>query len=547
MTNLNLRRRLKPMKEKLKIWLVLLGIMLPCNLYGSDLQDGNWQLDGFYRNNTGFWTQDFDQANSDDSLATERNWFRLNLNGNPANNLALKAEVLGVWEPEYPREKNSGIQANEYNSFDFRELRLDWNPMSGHTFMFGRQIVNWGEALSGRVGDCINPADGRFDLGFTNLEDSRMPIWMLRGVDNFISLNSTIEWIFSPYMQADRFRVGRNAKTTTVSTNGTYTVGGRFKSYPETRTEALGGLGNMYLYNPNYPYNSGVMPASYVPLPILGPPLNNAYQYMPANAFGLGTPSGYYFLHTPVVKTEYPGSAIEDSRYGAKVATHIGGFQTGAYFWHGNEFYPVIRLDNGVPKTPGTPLNATVIYPSQNVYGIFGNKSTNFGLLRFDCAFRPNRNYNSKDYEKYPKAIAEKDNLMFQLGYDKSFFLQKLNPSQTFDLSLEYIGEFILDPLNDIHVPGYYIPYEKDLHLIQTRVATNYGFGKYEYSVTALYYTTGCSLVMPKFTYKPDWMNNKWEFTLQYNYIWAKDHYTYPLGLKEEEDMVLLTTQFSFP
>jgi hypothetical protein len=302
----------------------------------------------------------------------------------------------------------------------------------------------------------------------------------------------------------------------------------------------------MYLYYPGV----GVLPASRVGLPILGPPLNNSYQYFPSNiaqyAFGPGSPEGYYFTHSPSVRTDYPGSSLDESRYGLRMATTFGGMQTGAYFWHGNEHTPVIRLDDGYPLPTGA-LHATLIYASQNVYGIFGNKSTDYGLFRFDSAFRPNRSYNSRDYVKYPNAVAEKDNLIVQLGYDKSFFWQNLNPAQAFNFALEYIGEYILDPLDDIHVPGYYVPYDKDLHLIQARAQTNYGFGKYDYSITGLFYTSGCTLIMPKFLYKPDWMNSKWEFTLQYNYVWATDdNYTYPLGLKAEEDMIVLTTQFSF-
>jgi hypothetical protein len=57
-----------------------------------------------------------------------------------------------------------------------------------------------------------------------------MPIWMLRGVDYFTSLNTSFEWIFSPYTEPDRYRVARTAKSATVFTNGTFTPGGRFKS-----------------------------------------------------------------------------------------------------------------------------------------------------------------------------------------------------------------------------------------------------------------------------------------------------------------------------
>ena len=46
----------------------------------------------------------------------------------------------------------------------------------------GRQIVTWGESLSFRVGDQINPVDTSWAFGFANLEQSRIPLWMLHPI-----------------------------------------------------------------------------------------------------------------------------------------------------------------------------------------------------------------------------------------------------------------------------------------------------------------------------------------------------------------------------
>ena len=219
---------------------------------------GNWELDGFVRNNTGFWTENWDYALNNDPLATCRNWFRLNLNGDISRSLSLKAEVLAIYEPEYSRERHgvdggSAITANYYNYFDFRELTLDWYPIPGHSITVGRQIVNWGESISARIGDVINPVDARFELGFTNLEDTRMPIWMIRGLHQFISLRSSIDWVFSPYLQPDRYRVTRQPSNIFNSyTDGSYFPGPRFGGYHTTlkHMQDYYGADATYMYNP---------------------------------------------------------------------------------------------------------------------------------------------------------------------------------------------------------------------------------------------------------------------------------------------------------
>ena len=52
---------------------------------------GGWELDGFVRNNTGTWTENWDYSPNNDLLATCRNWFRLNLNGKNIKFLKIKS------------------------------------------------------------------------------------------------------------------------------------------------------------------------------------------------------------------------------------------------------------------------------------------------------------------------------------------------------------------------------------------------------------------------------------------------------------------------
>src|SRR5216683_5569522 len=74
-----------------------------------------------------------------------------------------------------------------------------WGPLT--TFV-GNQIVVWGQSLSFRVGDIVNPNDTAWAFGFANLEQSRKPQWMVHPILNLpdfgpLSTNF-LELIWSP-------------------------------------------------------------------------------------------------------------------------------------------------------------------------------------------------------------------------------------------------------------------------------------------------------------------------------------------------------------
>jgi hypothetical protein len=87
------------------------------------------------------------------------------------------------------------------NQYDVRDAwwQNKWGPLT--TFV-GNQIVVWGQSLSFRVGDIVNPNDTAWAFGFANLEQSRKPQWMVHPILNlpdFGPLSSNfLELIWSP-------------------------------------------------------------------------------------------------------------------------------------------------------------------------------------------------------------------------------------------------------------------------------------------------------------------------------------------------------------
>jgi Protein of unknown function (DUF1302) len=104
-----------------------------------------------------------------------------------------------VYEPPYAfNTANNGLYAalsraaghpaslghflNEfYNQYTVRDFWWEntWGPLSTYV---GNQIVVWGQSVAFRVGDVINPQDTTWGFLFANLEQSRVPQWMVHPI-----------------------------------------------------------------------------------------------------------------------------------------------------------------------------------------------------------------------------------------------------------------------------------------------------------------------------------------------------------------------------
>jgi hypothetical protein len=69
------------------------------------------------------------------------------------------------------------------NQYDVRDAWWQ-NKLGPLTTFIGNQIVVWGQSLSFRVGDIVNPSDTAWAFGFANLEQSRKPQWMVHPILN---------------------------------------------------------------------------------------------------------------------------------------------------------------------------------------------------------------------------------------------------------------------------------------------------------------------------------------------------------------------------
>jgi hypothetical protein len=89
-----------------------------------------------------------------------------------------------AWSAASPNHSSFGHFMNGYyNNYQVRDAW--WETKVGPLTLYtGNQIAVWGQSLAFRVGDVVNPTDTCWAFGFANLEQSRVPQWMVHPILN---------------------------------------------------------------------------------------------------------------------------------------------------------------------------------------------------------------------------------------------------------------------------------------------------------------------------------------------------------------------------
>jgi hypothetical protein len=473
---------------------------------------------GWIRNNFGFFTEDLSYVQDQDSLATDRTWLRLYGDFKFSDKLSAFTALQLVYEPPYDIEKGSvskpdGKEYSEYDNINdvLREAYIDWRPSENHSFRIGRQIVIWGESLTTRVGDVIHPEDTRFTFAFANLEDTRIPLWMVKGLHYFDALNGSIEWVISPNINQKEYLVNRSAEFAQPDETGVIQPGQRFGLYPEDRLPA-------------------------------GPPLIRSFAE-PFPGAGFMVP-----FEIPHVEDEYPQDTLDDMRYGFRTSTFLGGYEFGLIYWHTQSYDPVIRYGAlHAPPFPGPPptRDYTLIHPDIDIIGFYGNKDIPVGLLRSEMIYIPDKPYNTLDLTD-ADAIVERDYIKYMIAWDlNGLFYFPWHKSAPFDVTLEHVGEWVKDADN-LQYAIYDTEVETWTPSFNGRISTNFFYNKLATEMIFSYAPKDKSgLFMPVVKYTPSWQNKALSFELRYIRIFGESNYS-GLGMLQEKDMVVLTSQFNF-
>jgi hypothetical protein len=506
---------------------------------------------GWIRNNTGMFLQNpqpFSQSSND--LATERTWFRGYTDFKITNELRFWSALQFAYEPYYDVERGATssrvpIQmagpvepnAKEYSEYRnindiLREVYLEWRPTRELNIKVGRQIAIWGEALTTRVGDVIHPEDDRYSLAFANLEDTRIPSWMLRGIYSISNINSSIEWIYNPNLVQNKYTVNR---LPTFSSLGS--PGQRFGIAPE-----------MSFDPPNSVTNPLLGPPFNIPGVVVGPPFSRDWVFIP--------PPGPGWVPTaiPSIREEYPKGWGQFARGGVRTNTTLGAFNFGFSYFHTQEYNPLIKRGNltgGVDPSTGLPLRDYVlVHPNKDIIGAYGNTQLTGntpipGVLRVEAIYVPNQPFNSFD-PRDSDALTRRDYVKYLIAYDLNGLLYfQWHKDASFDITLEHVGEVIPNNKN-----LQYLIYASELRKwnsqFNLRIGTTWRYGQISTEIITSYLPWGSSgLIMPIVKYNPPWLNQRLSFELRYINVFGKNT-NQGLGILRSKDMIVLTSQFNW-
>jgi uncharacterized protein DUF1302 len=302
---------------------------------------------------------------SRNSLATSRTLLQADENLRLNENNSLFMREWFVYEPPYAfnsanhatsLSSSLGEYGNEfYNQYTVRDAW--WENKTGPlTTYVGNQIVVWGQSLAFRVGDIINPADTTWAFGFANLEQSRIPQWMVHPILNLPQWgpfsSNFLEGVLLPRLQpmwnscdyADhRYDGGCNVNAGSVNNGFPAGAGfnptGRFGAHINTRY---------------YPGVTAILPGpNRSPQQfsnVLGTPFSNAFFYCKnlGSAFQPHNPVPAKLQRVcsgrglSIGQWKVPAATVANWNEGLRFHTLIGGVETTAFYYNAWNLYPNI-------------------------------------------------------------------------------------------------------------------------------------------------------------------------------------------------------------
>ncbi len=523
------------------IWLslVCLALLIPSQgaafetvTFGENQELTVW---GWVRNNTGVFFKSLPYQQSDDRLATERTWMRGYADYKMSDKFRFYAGIQFAYEPWYRVEEGSVSKRNaeeysEYKNFNdiLREAYFQFTPNKKNDIKIGRQIAIWGESLTEPVGDVINPVNSRYALAFSNIEDSRIPQWMIRGMHDIEPLRSTFEWIVNPLFVSEEYRVNQTPAVASLTENK---PGQRFAINVEDRFLPPNSIGNPLFY----PQAPGVVYAPFT------------------RGWYNGGPWGWLPAEIPKVKIDNPGSSIDDIRFGFRTNTTLEGINFGMMYWHTHSYDMLIKRGGytgnmiPVPVLGNLPEREySLVYPRMDIVGVYMNKQLPWpGVLRAEAIYSPNKSFNTFDLSA-PEAIVRRDYIKYMVAYDLNGFINfDWHKNASIDVTFEHVAEVIPNSKNI-----QYIIYATEIPTYNPRfstlVSTNWFYNQLSTSLLFSYWPWGNSgLVMPTVKWTPGWWKQRFSAELKYINVYGDNNYA-GMGILRGKEMAVLTTQISF-
>jgi hypothetical protein len=495
-------------------------------------------VSGYLQNSSGMWVNSHalrrfgrqaGEHHSANSLAVEREQIQLDLNYRFNSNNQFFARFSGLYEPPYPWEAGTiagprlafdHSQSEIYNRYDVRDAY--WKTVIGPlTLLTGRQIVTWGESISFRVGDVVNPQDLSWNFGFANLEQSRLPLWMVHPILSLPSLgpfsSNFLEAIWSPPWQplytgvsyADRRY--RSQSDVAGAVNLLPPGGGRFDPYP-------------------YPF---VVPAM--------TPAGSQAAFPQIRNFA-----------SPFESFRLPSDTWSNSTGGVRLHALVENAEITAIYWHGHQFDPTAFV-NG---RPGSGQNLQLRFPEFDDAGATINRPIYFPgdisatlplVLRSEAIWQDRTPFNTLDIAN-PSAVGDSSTLNTLVALDlDNLAVPWLSATGGFNANLEWNNYTLLNPSKQFVYGGYAEHWRHNEENLLFSANVNWWWGAIEPTLTGIYNPDGTTFeLFPTIGLNPPW-TNRYSVTLQYIGILSNDRYSaYAGGVFKGKSLFLLAFQYSF-
>ncbi len=265
-------------------------------------------------------------------------------------------------------------------------------------FRIGRQNLAWGETDVFRLLDGINPLDNTFGGVFEDLDDRRIPLWMVRGSYNFGRVGPvsalTMEGFLVPGNWDMRVAPVSPVGTPYAAPQPETPLATVVLTPSKTMSNSRWGVRVMGLLADNYNVSIGHY---------------RSYLDIPALRLGVGESPLDAWTEVSFPDVQVTGGSLSfwEQRTDVIVRTEL------AWFWDEPVFIPEINtplvpLPISIPGLPGLPANGE---------------------------------------------IPTKDMLKWVIGLDKNIWIRPLNHKRTFMVSVQYFGTWVQDYDERMRVP----------------------------------------------------------------------------------------------
>jgi hypothetical protein len=517
-------------------------------------------ISGFVSNTTGMWVDStaIRYQRSKNSLAIERNWLQLDINYKLDGNNRFFIRGWVVYEPPYKFEYHGGgalppllattprfmtDMSDYYNQYTVRDAY--WKNTTGPLTLFvGRQIVTWGESLAFRVGDVINPQDFTWNFGFANLEQSRLPLWMVHPIyklPDFGPLTANfIEGIWAPAWQPMY-----NPSVDTPNQNPANPHSNWYDGQHDV-------AGSVSLLAPVGPFATPLARFDTIPYPnFLGSP------GVPANMTAIPQIQGANFA-SPFLGYHLPGNTLGSSTEGFRIHTLVKNAEITALYWHGHQFNEA--------STPGAPAYAVgspstgqfvqIGFPQFNDIGVTLNRPIYLPgallsnvpfVLRTEAVWQDRTPFNTTDVA-VKNAVVDKNTVNSLVALDMDgLYVPWLTSTGTLTTNLEWNQYCITGYGKHLVYPFYAERWRHNEEQILFSANTSFWWGAILPTYTMIWNPSGnTTLLFPTLVLTPPW-TNKYFATLGYVGILGNDKFnSFAAGTFKGKSILYMSFQYNF-